>query len=87
MSKQLKPGQLCTIDGEIYRCSKRVTSPCLECYYHYGENWHKTPCEKWASRRSIPTCTVLFGVPICAKIFGHLIDNTSFPILVSMCKK
>lgn len=77
MCKQLKPGQLCTVDGEVYRCSKRVTFPCLECYCHYEKNWHKTPCEKWALHRNVPTCAVLFG---------DTREESSFPILVSMCK-
>jgi hypothetical protein len=79
MCKKLKPGQLCTVDEEVYRCSKQVTSPCLECYYHYRKNWHKPPCEKWALRRGIPTCRRLFG--------GGMREKASFPILVSTCKK
>lgn len=78
MCKQLKPGQLCTIKGKVYRCSKRTSDPCLECQYHYGGHWRDTPCEEWDTIGIIPTC---------AMIFGHLVDNTSFPILVSMCKK
>lgn len=78
MAKVLKPGQLCTIDGEVYRCSKRVTSPCFECYCHYGANWHKTPCEKWTLHRGTPTCTMLFG---------KMDEIASFPILISTCKK
>lgn len=78
MCKQLKPGQLCTVDGKVYRCSKRTTSPCLECHYHYGGDWHNTPCEDWTLRDSVPTCAMLFG---------ETYEESSFPILVSMCKK
>lgn len=78
MSKPLKPGQLCTIKGKVYRCSKRTSDPCLECLAYYGGRWNNTPCEDWMDDTSFPTC---------GTIFGHLVDNASFPILVSMCKK
>lgn len=76
MCKQLKPGQLCTIDGEIYRCSQRVMFPCCYCARLYG-GVHKTPCKKWTSD----------GVVTCTMRFGKSFNLTSFPILVSMCKK
>lgn len=79
MAKLLKPGQLCTIKGKVYRCSKRTSDPCLECLAYYGGRWGDTPCEDW-----IWMDDTLF--PTCGTIFGHHINDSSFPILVSMCK-
>ena len=75
MAHLLKPGQLCTIDGEVYRCSKRTTDPCLVCSYYYN-GWLKTPCNNWT-----------YGCVTCAMLFGEKNKEPSFPILVSMCKK
>lgn len=30
-TKQLKPGQLCTIERHVYRCKKRTTDSCVDC--------------------------------------------------------
>lgn len=78
MAKLLKPGQLCTIKGKVYRCSKRTSDPCLECRAYYGGSWNNTPCEDWMNDSSFPTC---------GTIFGYHPNDASFPILVSMCKK
>lgn len=75
MAKLLKPGQLCTIKGKVYRCSKRTSSSCGKCRDYYGKDWSTTPCHNRAIK--ILTCEMLFG-----EGFGG-----SFPILVSMCKK
>lgn len=72
MSKQLKPGQLCTIDGEVYRCSKRVSNPCSKCHSYYGLNC-KTPCNNWLLRNDSPRCLMHFG---------DTNQEASFPILV-----
>lgn len=92
MAKLLKPGQLCTIKGKVYRCSKRTPDPCLECRAYYGGRWSDTPCEDWMNDTSSPTCGTIFG--LCetilgpfGTILGYSLDDMSFPILVSMCKK
>lgn len=77
MCKQLKPGQLCTVDGKVYRCSKRTFAPCFNCYSYYG-GLRNTPCEKWLVSDGTLTCRMLFGATF---------NGSSFPILVSMCKK
>ena len=73
MTKLLKPGQLCTIEGKVYRCSKRKVSPCVACYSHYGKDWSKTPCKYMI--RNISACEMLFGETYNGE--------SSFPILVS----
>lgn len=92
MAKLLKPGQLCTIKGKVYRCSKRTSDPCLECKAYYGGDWNNTPCEDWMNDTSFPICGTMFGsyetiLGPCGTIFGYHINDASFPILVSMCKK
>lgn len=78
MAKLLKPGQLCTINGKVYRCSKRMFSPCSACHSYYGIG-DKTPCKYWTSN-DILQCIMRFGDSINQQ-------EASFPILVSMCKK
>ena len=92
MAKLLKPGQLCTIKGKVYRCSKRTSDACLECKAYYGGSWNNTPCEDWMNDTSFAICGTMFGscetiLGPFGTILGYHMNNVSFPILVSMCKK
>lgn len=78
MYKRLKPGQLCTVNGGVYRCSKRSASPCSACRSYYG-GWYNTPC--YDGRCDLLACRILFGN------VTYAYEKASFPILVSMCKK
>ena len=80
MRKQLKPGQLCTIGGHIYRCSKHVKKGepvCVKCTEFYRERrgiYALPPCDNscYISRSK---CIDLFG--------GYpYLGLCSYPILV-----
>lgn len=83
MHKQLKPGQLCTINRSVYRCSKRTMFPCAFCRRYYFRTYHrKAPCD--CADISGAKCIDLFGGT------GHIRNSdssislllASYPILV-----
>lgn len=80
MRKQLKPGQLCTIGGHIYRCSKHVKEGgqvCIKCTMFYSERRGKYALPPCHNSHYISRCK-------CIALFGGFpyLGPCSYPILV-----
>lgn len=69
--KQLKPGQLCTIKGHVYRCKKNTNPYCLPCAECEEANCNECILEENDSHW-------FYSARICDKFFGP----QNYPVLV-----